>query len=193
MTTARPAGLSLAAVLKQLLPAFNNSLYEAAEWLNWAHRTGRVHLLADGKTVDPGANPGLLAIKPVVKPDDGGPAALKVQARKALDRDVRDWTIEAASFNIHRPRPVGRGGHPQDYPIVEILTEALIYVAVRGLPKTLGGEGGLFEKLTLELGSRCPQRSRLYEIFRPINARIKAERSPGAKADDKAKRSSKSK
>jgi hypothetical protein len=89
------------------------------------------------------------------------------------------WTFERASFEAHFPRaPRNPGGRPREYVVEDLLIEALIYAGVAGgLPRTVEGEGSLYEKLKQRLGSRCPERVRFCEIFGPIFQRIKNERS----------------
>jgi hypothetical protein len=75
--------------------------------------------------------------------------------------------------------PKNRGGHPIEFEVEDLLIEALVYVGVVGeLPKSVGGEGGLHEKLKQRLGSRCPARIRFNEIFSPIFQRIQNEQRP---------------
>jgi len=115
----------------------------------------------------------------------------------SLEQHHLFWSFERASFEAHlpesservsesrdssheRPSPdepaSNRGGRPPEFNLVDLLTEAFIYVAVEGLPNTMEGEGGLHEKLKLRLGSRCPERTRFREIFSPIFQHIRQGR-----------------
>jgi hypothetical protein len=92
--------------------------------------------------------------------------------------------------------PKNRGGPPatsdepktragRDYDHADLLAEAFIYVAVKGLPKTTTGQGGLYDQLKLRLDTRCPERSQFSKIFKPLIERIKRERSQDAKSATK--------
>src|SRR5262249_36646817 len=96
-----------------------------------------------------------------------------------LDKHHRFWAFERPSFEAHFPgTPRNPGGHPREYVVEDLLIEALVYTGIAGaLPKTVEGEGSLYEKLKQRLGSRCPERTRFCEIFGPIFQRIKNERS----------------
>jgi hypothetical protein len=97
------------------------------------------------------------------------------------DKPIADKSIpdELISDTPIPDEPKNRGGRPPDFEVIDLLTEALVYVGVAGkLPKTAGGEGGLREKLKQRLGPRCPGRTRFNEIFGPIYQRIQNERPP---------------
>jgi hypothetical protein len=181
---ARPQPGSLPDALERLLRHFKNNPFDVAEWLNNQHRRGKIPLLGDGIEMAPNSNPGMLGVMARFSPS--GKAELYIEVRKALDRNYQNWSferesfeaIERESFEVHLPGgPENRGGHPVEYNVEDILTEALVYVGVAGrLPDTVGGQGGVLEQLEPRLGPRCPGRTRFHEIFDPIFRRIKAEK-----------------
>jgi hypothetical protein len=100
------------------------------------------------------------------------------QSYDRLREPIKQWTVERKSFEANRPdAPRNSGGRPDKYHHMHIVTEALIYIAVNGVPATLDGDGGLFEKLGLTLKpTEIPGRGTLYNIFTPIWKRIEDER-----------------
>jgi hypothetical protein len=121
----------------------------------------------------------------------------------SLTKHHKFWMFERKSFDDHLPdtpisdksvpdtpvhnepisrEPVpdesktSRGGRPADYSVEELLADALVYVSLKDMPKTMGGGGGLHAQLTMRLGNRCPGLTRFKEIFRPIFEQIHRER-----------------
>jgi hypothetical protein len=189
VTAPAKAMLSLTEVWEQLQP--HGDIFAAAEWLNVRLRLAKVHLLGDGELMAPAAFPSMLTIKPFVAVD--GRAWLKVESLVSFTRDYKDWTIARESFEAQlladdrtrlsekkRARlseKKHKGGRPREYSREEIFAEAFVYVGVYSCPNTMDGEGGLIEKLELQLkGKRLPRRSQLSDILRPYFNRIQAER-----------------
>jgi hypothetical protein len=202
-----PHALTLDEVLEQMLPICDNSAFEVAEWLDNRIKRALIRLLADGIFVPPHLYSTHLAVKAQVAAD--ARPSLKVMVLRAfghtekaeavvgrdkegkpikqsydkLREPIKQWAVERESFEANHPgAPRNRGGRPLKYHRDRILTEALIYIAVNGVPDSLDGEGGLFEKLELELKpSEIPERTALYDIFTSIWKRIEDERNKANK------------
>jgi hypothetical protein len=200
--------LTLDEILEQMLPHCNDDPFEVAKWLDdRIRKKSGVRLLADGIAVSPKLYSGHLKIEAEIA--SNGESILQVMVLRAfghtekaeaivgfdknsgepikasydkLREPIKQWTVERKSFEDNRPdAPRKLGGRPQIYSRERLLTEALVYVAVYGVPDTLDGEGGLFEKLELRLPS-VPKRTQLFEIFSPISRRIEDERKKSKKA-----------
>jgi hypothetical protein len=176
-----PDALTLDEVLEQLLPHCDDDPFEVAEWVDGRIKKKKgIRLLADGVFVRPHSYKTHLAMVAEIAPD--GRATLEVallgRAFGINNKPIKQWTVERKSLETNRPNaPHNRGGRPDKYPHERILTEALIYIAVNGTPATLGGDGGLFEKLELVLKpGDTPERGTLRNIFNPIWKRIEDER-----------------
>jgi hypothetical protein len=188
----RAGPVLMAEALERLLPYCDGSPHQVAARLDKQHREGDVGLLGGGTAMAPAANPALLGVVAHIPPV--GEAFLYVQVRQnlgmhcpiwdgtvtSLEQHHDFWAFERTSFENHFPNtatPKNRGGRPAEYSVEDLVTEALVYVVVAGaLPKTVEGEGGLYEKLRDRLRSRCPAPTRLREIFGPIYQRIENER-----------------
>jgi hypothetical protein len=190
--------VTLAEALERLLPGCNDNPFDAANWLNDRQETGKIRLLGVPVPKEPGAAPGL----PVMMAPNANPVMLRIMARVPTDGRnelyvsglgvaYQDWTFERESFEAQLPdaaatvvdsepvdnAPVDRRGRPEEFSVVDLITEALVYAAVVGrLPQTIDGVGGLHEQLEYRLGPRCPRRTRFYEVFSPIFRRAEEER-----------------
>jgi hypothetical protein len=142
--------VSLDEALERLLPYCEGNPFEVARWLDLRQRAGKIRLLGDDDAMAPNAAPPMLGVMARVPPD--GRASLYVEVRRHLGREYRTWTFERASFEDHFPTPTNRGGRPREFTTEDLLIEALVYAGVvGGLPKTVEGEGSLFEKLKSRL------------------------------------------
>ena len=172
-----PQSVSLPDALERLLPHFEYNPHKVAKWLDDRQRTGDIPLLGVVE-MPPNSNPGMLGV--MARFSLSGEPELYVEKRGGVgwDRTYQDWAFGGEGFGAHFPgAPKNRGGHPVEYNVEDILTEALVYVGVAGrLPDTVGGQGGVLEQLEPRLGPRCPGRTRFHEIFDPIFRRIKAEK-----------------
>jgi hypothetical protein len=175
-----PDALTLDEVLEQMLPLHDDDPFEVAKRVDdRIKRKLGIRLLADGIFVPPHLYSTHLAVTAKVAAD--GRARLEVMVLRDFridNKPIKQWTVERESFETNRPdAPRNRGGRPPTYNRERILTEALIYSAVNGWPNTLDGEGGAFEKLEARLKpNEIPERTRLFEIFSPIQKRIDDER-----------------
>jgi hypothetical protein len=187
----------LSEALERLLPHHDNNAHKVASWLDARHRDGELQLLAGKAEVAPGANPSMLGVKAYIP--QTGKAVLYIQVRKALDGDYpiwddKDverqrkhqefWSYGRTTFERVFPTPAKKhgGGRPAVFNNEDLLIEALVYAGVAGaLPQQVEGDGSLFEKLTLRLRKRCPERTRFHEIFDPVYRRIKEERDATSK------------
>jgi hypothetical protein len=195
--------LTLDKVLEQMPPHCGDDPFEVAKWVDdHIKKKSGIRLLADGIVVSPKLYSGHLKIEAEIAPN--GESSLQVIVLRAfghtekaeaivgrktsgepimgsydrLREPIKQWTVERKSFEANRPdAPRNRGGRPDKYPHMRIVTEALIYIAVNRAPATLDGDGGLFEKLELTLKpTEIPGRGTLYKIFNPIWKRIEDER-----------------
>jgi hypothetical protein len=176
-----PDVLTLDEVLEQMLPYFDDDPFEVAEWVDdRIKKKSGLRLLADGVFVRPHLYKTHLGMVAEIAPDGRTTLGVALLGRAfGIDnKPIKQWTVERKSFEINRPNaPRNRGGRPDKYDHMRIVIEALVYVAVNGVPATLDGEGGLFEKL--ELGLKpvdTPKPGTLYKIFNPIWKRIEDER-----------------
>jgi hypothetical protein len=187
-----PDALTLDEVLEQLLPHCDDDPFEVAEWVDSRIKKKKgIRLLADGVFVRPHSYKTHLAMVAEIAPD--GRATLEVallgRAFGINNKPIKQWTMERKSLETNRPNaPRNRGGRPDKYPHMHIVSEALVYIAINGTPATLDGDGGLFEKLGLVLKpAETPERKTLYKIFNPIWKRIEDERERKRIEDERKK------
>jgi hypothetical protein len=157
-----------------LQPSCN--IFEAAEWLNAQIRTGKVRLLLNGHVIAPDFFVTHLVIVGMHSPH--GHPSLALSMLRAVELGAGIWTLDRESFQAAQAETATkRGGRPRTYNREALLGEAWVYTAIHGVPDTLTGEGGLLEKLELELGqNRCPARTQLQTILGPYFERIADKR-----------------
>jgi hypothetical protein len=168
--------VALDEALERLLPHCDDSVFKVADWLNNHAKLGEVIILGDGKTMHPASVPGMVKVDGFMSPT--GKPYLKIQVPYA-----KQWAFEREGFEKHCPgKPKGRRGR-KPYDREKLLATALVHIVVDGVPTgrdgklKLDGRDGLFDKLERSLGEKAlPERSTLYEVFKPIVEEIVAAR-----------------
>jgi hypothetical protein len=149
-----------------------------AEWVNLRYRAGKLALRVGGVEISPAAAAtGMIVVVGHISPT----GAKRLEGRISGGWHP-DWgkdpvfAFERASFEKHLlGARKNRGGRPAEYSKENLFAEALVYVAVKGLPQSVTGLGSLHEQLKMRLGRHCPEETQFKEFFGPIYQRIKDE------------------
>jgi hypothetical protein len=102
-------------------------------------------------------------------------AAARAEVREAMRQS---WLWQMYGIRLRKRKKTGfkSSGRPRDFNIPLIRETAENYIADNGLPRTIGGDGGLIEKVQNILGDKnVPGKSDAYKIIGPIWRRAEAK------------------